>query len=69
MAPGGSVRAPAVKQAQGAAADHAGLTCNSFGWVSSWIAVGAKHKHGGRATMAYLAAHPEEADNIHVIMG
>jgi hypothetical protein len=45
------------------------LTCTSFGWSTTWSSFSSAKSHGGRATEAYLRAHPEEADEIHVIMG
>ena len=68
MDAGGQVCDAAHKQASVTLGDHAGLACKAFGWTSSWATERSSAKHGGRATLAYLAAHPEEADNIHVII-
>jgi hypothetical protein len=45
------------------------LTCTSFGWSTTWKAFSSSKSHGGLTTEAYLKSHPEEADEIHVIMG
>jgi hypothetical protein len=45
------------------------MTCTSFGWSTTWKSISSSNLRGGRATEAYLKAHPEEADEIHVIMG
>jgi hypothetical protein len=45
------------------------LTCTSFGWTTTWKSFSAPTPLGGRATEVYLKSHPEEADDIHVIVG
>jgi hypothetical protein len=53
----------------GSSGTDAGLTCTSFGWSTVWKSFSSSKPHGGRATEAYLKSHPEESDEIHVIMG
>jgi hypothetical protein len=47
----------------------AALTCTSFGWSTTWKSFSSSKSHGGHAIEAYLKSHPEEADEIHVILG
>jgi hypothetical protein len=44
------------------------LTCEDFGWVSSWRFTSSSAKHGGRALLQYLQAHPDEGRLIHVVL-
>jgi hypothetical protein len=47
---------------------EAGMICKSFGWISSWSSTAAEAQHGGRASMTYLQAHPDD-ESVHVVMG
>jgi hypothetical protein len=69
LAPGGWFLTAPLKQVQHPTHADAGLICMPFGWTSSWKTTGIGSSHGGRATVAYLNEHPEEADEIHVVMG
>ena len=42
-------------------------SCKDFLWVTSWLTT-AGSACGGRATLSYLQEHPEESNNIHVVM-
>jgi hypothetical protein len=44
------------------------LTCQDFEWVSSWRSTSSTVKHGGRASLAFLQANPEESSSIHVVL-
>jgi hypothetical protein len=44
------------------------LTCQDFEWVSTWRSTSSTAKHGGRASLAFLQAHPDESRSIHVVM-
>jgi hypothetical protein len=44
------------------------MICKSFGWISSWSSTAAEAQHGGRASMTYLQAHPDD-ESVHVVMG
>jgi hypothetical protein len=64
----GPVRGPADTKTQSAVGAEAGLICKSFGWITSWSSSVAETQHGGRASMSYLQAHPED-DSVHVVIG
>jgi hypothetical protein len=66
---GGSFHPTPDCKTPGAADFDATLTCTSFGWTTSWKSFSSSNPNGGRATEAYLKSHPEEADEIHVIVG
>jgi hypothetical protein len=36
--------------------------------VSSWRSTSSTAKHGGRASLAFLLANPEESRSIHVVL-
>jgi hypothetical protein len=55
-------------KAQAAIGTEAGMICKSFGWITSWSSSVAETQHGGRASMSYLQAHPED-DSVHVVIG
>jgi hypothetical protein len=44
------------------------LTCQDFEWVSTWRSTSSTAKHGGRASLAFLQANPEESRSIHVVL-
>jgi hypothetical protein len=44
------------------------LTCQDFEWVSSWRSTSSTAKHGGRASLAFLQANPEESRSIHIVL-
>jgi hypothetical protein len=44
------------------------LTCQDFEWVSSWRSTSTTAKHGGRASLDFLLANPEESRSIHVVL-
>jgi hypothetical protein len=66
---GGSIHPTPDRKTPGSAGSDAALTCTSFGWTTTWKSFSSSNPLGGRATKAYLKSHPEEADEIHVIMG
>jgi hypothetical protein len=66
---GGSFHNASDQKTSGSSCTDAGLTCTSFGWSTIWKSFTSSKPHGGRATEAYLKTHPEESDEIHVIMG
>jgi hypothetical protein len=66
---GGSFHKTPDHKTPDSAGTDAALTCTSFGWSTTWKSFSSSKSHGGRATKAYLKSHPEEADEIHVIMG
>ena len=43
------------------------LRCIDFGWIATWAST-ASSPYGGRATANYLKDHPEESNNVHVVM-
>jgi hypothetical protein len=57
---------PGEKTEDDAVAD-AGLKCTSFDWISTWKS-STTSLHQRRASEAYLLKHPEESDNIHVVI-
>jgi hypothetical protein len=40
-----------------------------FSWNTVWNTFTSSKAHGVRVPEAYLKAHPEESDEIHVIVG
>jgi hypothetical protein len=64
----GPVRGSVDTKTQTAVGTEAGLICKSFGWITSWSSSVAEAQHGGRASMSYLQAHPED-DLVHVVIG
>jgi hypothetical protein len=44
------------------------LTCGDFGWMATWRTLASWMVHGGRASLEFLKAHPEEGDVIHVVI-
>jgi hypothetical protein len=64
----GSSCGSADTKTQAAAGTEAGLICKSFGWITSWSSSAAGAQHGGRASMSYMQAHPED-DSVHVVIG
>jgi hypothetical protein len=44
------------------------LTCQDFEWVSIWRSTSSTAKYGGRASLAFLQAHPDESRSIHVVL-
>jgi hypothetical protein len=43
------------------------LICGDFGWTATWRTLASSMVHGGRASLEFLKAHPEEGDAIHVV--
>jgi hypothetical protein len=43
------------------------LICGDFGWTTTWRTLASLMVHGGRASLEFLKAHPEEGDAIHVV--
>jgi hypothetical protein len=66
---GGSIHPTPDCKTPGSAGSDTALTCTSFGWTTTWKSFSSSNPLGGRATEAYLKSHPEEADEIHVIVG
>jgi hypothetical protein len=66
---GGSIHDSPSQKASGSVGVDAGLTCTNFGWTSVWKTLISSKTHGGRVPEAYLKAHLEESDEIHVIIG
>jgi hypothetical protein len=66
---GGSFHPTPDQKTLDSASTDAALTCTSFGWSTTWKSFSSSKSHGGHTTEAYLKSHPEEADEIHVIMG
>jgi hypothetical protein len=66
---GGSFHKASDHKTPDSSGTDAGLTCTSFGWSTTWKSFSSSKSHGGRTTEPYLKSHPEEADEIHVIMG
>jgi hypothetical protein len=66
---GGSFHPTPDCKTQGSDGAVAALTCTSFGWTTTWKSFSSPTPLGGRATEAYLKSHPEESDEIHVIVG
>jgi hypothetical protein len=44
------------------------LICQDFEWVSTWRFMSFTAKHGGRASLAFLQANPQESRSIHVVL-
>jgi hypothetical protein len=65
---GGSICRDVDSKTQESAGTDAGVICKSFGWITSWSSAAAGAQHGGRASMAYLQAHPDD-ESVHVVMG
>jgi D-serine deaminase-like pyridoxal phosphate-dependent protein len=64
---GGKIQScPGEKTADVAVVD-AGLKCTSFDWISTWKS-SATSLHQERASEAYLLKHPEESEDIHVVI-
>jgi hypothetical protein len=67
---GGSFHNASDQKTPDCSGTDAGLTCTSFGWSTVWKFFTSSKPHGGRgATEAYMKTHPEESDEIHMIMG
>jgi hypothetical protein len=66
---GGSTHGSSGQKATGSFGADARLKCADFGWTSVWSSLISSKTHGGRVPEAYLKAHPEESDEIHVIIG
>jgi hypothetical protein len=64
----GSICRDVDSKTQEAVGTDAGMICKSFGWISSWSSTMAGAQHGGRASMEYLQAHPDD-ESVHVVMG
>jgi hypothetical protein len=43
------------------------MICCDFGWTATWRTLASSMVHGGRASLEFLKAHPEEGDAIHVV--
>jgi hypothetical protein len=59
---------PVATEAQKSIVAARKLTCQDFEWVSSWRSASSTAKHGGRASLAFLLANPEESRSIHVVL-
>jgi hypothetical protein len=44
------------------------LTCQDFEWMTTWHSTSSAAKNGGRASLEYLHADPEESRSIHVVL-
>jgi hypothetical protein len=64
----GSVCRAVDSKTQESVGADAGMICKSFGWITSWSSTAAEAQHGGRASMTYLQAHPDD-ESVHVVMG
>jgi hypothetical protein len=64
---GGKIQVRSGEETEDGAIADAGLKCSSFDWISTWKS-STTSLHQGRASEAYLSKHPEEADNIHVVI-
>jgi D-serine deaminase-like pyridoxal phosphate-dependent protein len=64
---GGKIQSCPGEKTKDVAVADAGLKCMSFDWISTWKS-STTSLHQGRASEAYLLKHPEESDNIHVVI-
>jgi hypothetical protein len=64
---GGKIQKRPGEKSEDDAVVDAGLKCTSFDWISTWKS-SMTSLHQGRASKAYLLKHPEESDNIHVVI-
>ena len=65
---GRSIRRVADKTAKSTTGTKARLICSTFGWTTSWKATAMGAPHEGRASVAYIQAHPED-EGVHVVIG
>lgn len=63
-----SVHGLSPHQAEKTSLSAGSLTCTDFGWLTSWQSSADAAAHGGRATLEYLKAHPDEDSSVHVVM-
>jgi hypothetical protein len=64
---GGKVQSCPGEKTEDVVVVDAGLKCTSFDWISTWKS-STTSLHQGHASEAYLLKHPEESDNIHVVI-
>jgi hypothetical protein len=43
------------------------MICGDFDWTATWRTLAFSLGHGGRASLEFLKAYPEEGDAIHVV--
>jgi hypothetical protein len=67
VASGGKFQSCLGEKIEDVAVTDAGLKCTSFDWISTWKS-SMTSLHQGRASEAYLLKHPEEPDNIRVVI-